>query len=94
MAQYALAHAQGLGGDLQQLVVVDEFQAFLQGEGMHGNQAQAFLDWVLQGKKSLSDARYGLDVVAVLEAATRSMAEGGAMCPVDAASTAALCEAA
>lgn len=58
------------------------------------NQAQAFLDWVLQGKKSLSDARCGLDVVAVLEAATRSMAEGGAMCPVDAASTAALCEAA
>lgn len=58
------------------------------------NQAQAFLDWVLQGKKSLSDARYGLDVVAVLEAATRSMAEGGTMCPVDAGAIAALCEAA
>lgn len=56
------------------------------------NQAQAFLDWVLGGKRSLSDARYGLEVVAVLEAATRSMAEGGTMCRVEAEVPEALCE--
>ena len=31
MIQDLLAHAQGLGGDLQQLVVIDELQALLQG---------------------------------------------------------------
>ncbi|HPD29770.1 MAG TPA: Gfo/Idh/MocA family oxidoreductase [Phycisphaerae bacterium] len=56
------------------------------------NQAQAFLDWVLGGKRSLSDARYGLEVVAVLEAATRSMAAGGTMCRVEAEVPEALCE--
>ncbi|MGQ9649601.1 MAG: Gfo/Idh/MocA family protein [Phycisphaerae bacterium] len=55
------------------------------------NQAQAFLDWVLEGKRSLSDARYGLEIVAVLEAATRSMAEGGTMCRVEAEVPETLC---
>ena len=32
-----LAHAQVLRGDFQQLVVVDELQTFLQGQGMHGD---------------------------------------------------------
>jgi predicted dehydrogenase len=48
------------------------------------NQGQAFLDWILDGKAHESDAQYGLDVVRVLRAATRSMRNGGAMCPVDA----------
>lgn len=48
------------------------------------NQAQAFLDWVIEGKAHESDAQYGLNVVRVLKAAMRSMRNGGAMCPVGA----------
>ncbi len=47
------------------------------------NQAQAFLDWLLAGKPNESDARYGLEVVKVMEAAARSMKSQGAMCPVN-----------
>jgi predicted dehydrogenase len=47
------------------------------------NQAQAFLDWVLEDKRSDSDAACGAQVVAVLEAATRSMAGGGAAVTVE-----------
>ena len=43
MIEDLLAHAQALGGDLQQLVVVDELQALLQGEGVHGDQAHRVL---------------------------------------------------
>lgn len=48
------------------------------------NQAQAFLDWVLEGKSHPSGAACGLDVVRVLEAALRSMKNEGVMCPVGA----------
>jgi len=45
-------------------------------------QARVFLDWVLSGRPSVSDARYGLRVVEVLEAAMESIRNGGAACPV------------
>jgi predicted dehydrogenase len=47
------------------------------------NQGQAFLDWALTGRPNRSDARYGAEVVKVLEAAMRSMSRGGAMEPVE-----------
>ena len=47
------------------------------------NQAQAFLEWVLDGKPCASGVREGWDVARVLEAATHSMRNGGVMCPVD-----------
>jgi predicted dehydrogenase len=66
-----------------------EFQYLLRSADVHlpavrrgeplTNQANAFLDCVLKGKPCLSDARFGADVVRVLEAATRSMRSGGAM---------------
>ena len=46
-------------------------------------QAKAFVDRVLTGVPCRSGAEDGLDVAKVLEAATRSMSIGGAMCPVD-----------
>ncbi len=46
-------------------------------------QAKAFTDWVLDGTPTGPDAWDGLRVVRTLEAATRSMRSGGAMCPVD-----------
>ena len=48
------------------------------------NQARAFLDWVLGQKPCESNAHCGLNVVRVLEAATRSMTSGGAACQVEA----------
>jgi len=47
------------------------------------NQAEAFLDWVLDGKQSISDVRFAHNVARVLEAAKRSMQQGGVMCRVD-----------
>jgi hypothetical protein len=47
------------------------------------NQAKAFVDRILTGVPCRSDAKESLGVVKVLEAATRSMSIGGAMCPVD-----------
>ena len=46
------------------------------------NQANAFLDTVLEGVPCRSGGQEGKDVVAVLEAATRSLQSGGAMCAV------------
>jgi predicted dehydrogenase len=45
-------------------------------------QAQAFIEWVLDGKANESNVDYGVNVVRVLKAAMRSMKNGGAMCPV------------
>ena len=67
-----------------------EFKYLLRGGDVHlpsitqteplVNQAQAFLDWVLDGKPCVSDARYGVDVVKVLEAATHSIKNSGTLC--------------
>lgn len=46
-------------------------------------QAEAFIDWVLDGKPSDADARAGAAVVRTLEAAMVSMRNGGVMVPVD-----------
>lgn len=45
-------------------------------------QADAFVRWVLDGQASMCDARQGLAVARVLEAAALSMKNGGAMCPI------------
>ncbi|MCH7996127.1 MAG: Gfo/Idh/MocA family oxidoreductase [Planctomycetes bacterium] len=45
-------------------------------------QAQAFIDWIVTGKQTGPDVRDGWSVVAVLEAATRSMRGGGTPYPV------------
>ncbi|MBU0718125.1 MAG: Gfo/Idh/MocA family oxidoreductase, partial [Planctomycetes bacterium] len=45
-------------------------------------QAEAFLDWVLDGTPAGPDVMDGWLVVKTLEAATQSMSNGGAMCPV------------
>ncbi len=47
------------------------------------NQANAFLDSVLEGKPSRSGLGDGLSVVAVLEAAQRSLRSGGGLCRVE-----------
>jgi hypothetical protein len=47
------------------------------------NQAEAFLDWVLDGTPRGPDAANGWAVAKILEAAMRSIKNGGAMCPVD-----------
>jgi predicted dehydrogenase len=70
-----------------------EFQYLLRNADVHlpairrteplTNQAQAFLDWVIGGKRCASDARCGLEVVKVLEAAMRSIKAGGASSPVE-----------
>ena len=46
------------------------------------NQARAFLDSVIDGKPCLSDAAQAVGIVAVLEAATESLASGGRFCPL------------
>ena len=46
------------------------------------NQANAFLDTVLEGSRCRSGGAEALAVVGVLEAAARSTREGGRMCPV------------
>ncbi len=48
------------------------------------NQANAFLDAVLEGGPSRSGIREGLEVVAVLDAAKASLESGGRMCSVNA----------
>ena len=47
------------------------------------NQAEAFLDWVLEGRPAPSGVREAWDIARVLEATTRSMHQGGVMCRVD-----------
>lgn len=47
------------------------------------NQANAFLDSVLDAKPNRSGGAEALTVVSVLEAATRSVQAGGQMCPVE-----------
>lgn len=47
-------------------------------------QAEAFADWVLDGKSCRATARDGLAIVRTLEAAMESLANGGAMTPVTA----------
>lgn len=46
-------------------------------------QAEAFIDWVLDGKLSDADASAGAAVVRTLEAAMVSMRNGGVMIPVE-----------
>lgn len=46
------------------------------------NQAAAFVRWIVDGRENPSDARFGLQVVEILEAAMQSMANGGAMTAV------------
>ncbi|UCE60881.1 MAG: Gfo/Idh/MocA family oxidoreductase [Phycisphaerales bacterium] len=48
------------------------------------NQADAFIRWVQTGIPTGPDAREGYNIAKILEAASRSMANGGAMCPVEA----------
>ena len=70
-----------------------EFQYLLRSADVHlpavrrteplGNQAQAFTRWVLNGVAAPASACDGLAVVEVLEAAARSMQQGGAYCPVE-----------
>lgn len=47
------------------------------------NQAEAFLDWVLEGRAAPSGVREAWDIARVLGAATRSMRQAGVMCRVD-----------
>lgn len=46
------------------------------------NQAEAFLDWILDGKPAPCGAEEGLQIARILEAANRSMRQGGAEMPV------------
>ena len=47
------------------------------------NQAEAFLDWVLEGRSAPSGVREAWNIARVLDAATRSMRQAGVMCRVD-----------
>ncbi len=51
------------------------------------NQAEAFLDWVIDGTPCNADAVEGLRVANVLEAATKSIQNNGAFCDVESVST-------
>ena len=46
------------------------------------NQAEAFLDWIIEGKTSPCGVDEGLQTALILEAADRSMRQGGAQIPV------------
>jgi len=46
-------------------------------------QAEAFIDWVQTGTQAGPDAMDGWNVARILDAAMRSMKNGGVMCPVD-----------
>ena len=46
-------------------------------------QAEAFIDWVQTGIPAGPDAMDGWNVARILDAAMRSMKNGGVMCPVD-----------
>jgi predicted dehydrogenase len=46
-------------------------------------QAEAFVDWVQTGVRTGPDATDGWNVARILDAAMRSMKNGGVMCPVD-----------
>jgi predicted dehydrogenase len=46
-------------------------------------ESQHFLDCIREGRRPLSDGANGLEVVEVLEAACRSIAEGGAAVPIN-----------
>lgn len=47
------------------------------------NQAEAFLDWVLEGRAAPSGVHEAWNIARVLDAATRSMRQAGVMCRVD-----------
>ena len=51
-------------------------------EPLH-NQAEAFLDWVLEDRPAPSGVREAWNIARVLDAATRSMRQAGVMCRVD-----------
>jgi predicted dehydrogenase len=70
-----------------------EFQYLLRSSDVHVpavrrtepllRQADAFVDWVLDGRRAAPDAMDGWRVVATLEAAMESMRNNGAMMPVE-----------
>jgi predicted dehydrogenase len=47
------------------------------------NEAEHFIQCIREGKRPYSDGRSGLEVVEVLEAACRSIKEGGVPIPVN-----------